>query len=54
MRVYDACVEVRGELEGAPLSCHYVGPGDEIQTVSLGRRCLNPLTHLTGLCPTLL
>lgn len=31
MRVYDACVEVRGELKGTPLSCHHVGPGDEIR-----------------------
>lgn len=33
------------------LSFHPVGLGDEIQVVSLGCNCLNPLTHLTGLCP---
>lgn len=33
------------------LSLHRVGLGDEIQVVSLGYNCPNPLTHLTGPCP---
>lgn len=34
MCVYDPHVEVIEQLEGASLSSHHVGPGDEIQAIS--------------------
>lgn len=46
----DSCTpqSEKNSLESA-VACHHLGPGDGTQAVSLGGRCLYPLSHRTTL-----
>lgn len=39
---------VRDSLKGSFLSFHHMGPGDQIQILDSGVKCLSLLNHLTG------
>jgi hypothetical protein len=48
------CVCVRDNMWQSVLSFYYVGTRDRTLVIELGGKCLYILSHLAGLCPSLL